>query len=132
MTMPAGKYYVGDLCYVLKTSWDEVCDIIIKDREVLDGEFYVRGDKKFAVYSTMYGDGHYYDNASKGYYVDSGSIGCIRIDDIPDMTDDILQNIKKLGQVVEFESQFVTQRFADGTICFGDLEIYTGYDSYGD
>lgn len=27
-TMPAGRYYVGDLCYVMDDVWDEVCDLM--------------------------------------------------------------------------------------------------------
>ena len=38
--MPAGKYYIGDLCYVMTDDeWREICAIIIKGNQCLDGEF---------------------------------------------------------------------------------------------
>ena len=30
---PAGKYYVGDLCYVMHDEWDEVCGLFFKGRD---------------------------------------------------------------------------------------------------
>ena len=40
MTMPAGRYYIGDLCYVMSDEeWDEFCSLTIKDNKCFDGEF---------------------------------------------------------------------------------------------
>ena len=40
MTMPAGKYYVGDLCYVMTDEeWEEFCGITINGNKCIDGEF---------------------------------------------------------------------------------------------
>ncbi len=40
MTMPAGKYYVGDLCYVMHDVWDEVCDLMFPhDNSGVYGKF---------------------------------------------------------------------------------------------
>ena len=33
---PAGKYYVGDLCYVMHDEWDEVCGLFFKGRDGMD------------------------------------------------------------------------------------------------
>ena len=36
--MPAGRYYVGNLCYVIHPQWDEFCDKIIVEHNCVDGE----------------------------------------------------------------------------------------------
>ena len=131
MTMPAGNYYVGDLCYVLHDEWDEVCEILFNTPEphgVLDGEFTLKDGRRFAVYSTAFGDGQYYDNYGRAYPVDAGSIGCILYSDI-----DVgkSENDVELGNVVEFTTDFETGggRFTskdwDGIIRFGGVEIDT-------
>ena len=40
MTLLAGEYWVGDLCYVLGDRWDEVCNLIINGREIVNGGVY--------------------------------------------------------------------------------------------
>lgn len=140
MTMPAGKYYVGDLCYVLHDEWDEVCEIIFNTPEphgVLDGEFTLKDGRRFAIYSTFYGDGTYFDNYGREYGVDAGSIGCILLDDIDlGNTDNFLDG----GNVVEFTDTFETGggRFTSngnkGIIKFGLVEVDTDPvydDEYG-
>lgn len=132
MTMPAGLYYVGDLCYVMHDEWDEVCDILFADSEdnmIPEGEFTLKDGRRFALYSTAHGDGTYYDNDGNSYSVDAGSIGCIRIEDIR-LTD---QNHIKLGTALTFLQPFETG--SDGaTITFGHVSINTNpdydYDDY--
>ena len=125
--MKAGKYYVGDLCYVMHPEWDEVCDLIIKDGEVLDGEFSLSDGRRFAIYSTQYGDGLYRSNRGTMHSVDAGSIGCIALEDIrdPEATEAAM---KSLGAIVEFTEDFATSSDYDGTIIIDDMEIYTGDD----
>lgn len=50
--MPAGTYYVGDLCYVMHDVWDEFCDITIEGLSVLDGVFSLKNGVKFATFGT--------------------------------------------------------------------------------
>ena len=119
--MEAGKYYVGDLCYVLPERWDEVCDLIIKDRVCLEGEFELSDGIKFAMYSTAYGDGHYYDQNGGGYSVDSGSIGCVLWDRI-DPKYEI--SAMRLGILVDIDESFDTSA-EDGMIMIGDIVIDT-------
>ena len=57
MSMRPGKYYVGDLCYVMDDEWDDVCSLIIQGNECVDGEFTLPDGRRFASYGTMYGDG---------------------------------------------------------------------------
>lgn len=122
MTMPAGTYYIGDLCYVI-AEWDEFCDITIKGEECLDGEFEMSDGRRFATYGTAYGDGVYEDESGKEYSVDAGLIGCILVGDISkkiygEMIDG------NLGHFHTFETPF--QTFSeDGKIYFGNVVIDT-------
>lgn len=126
--MPAGKYYVGDLCYVMTDEeWKEFCDLTIKGNNVIDGEFEFKDGRKFASYSTKYGDGTYYDQHGYSYSVDAGLIGCILVSDIKAEKYD---NLLDLGAIEEFNTDFVTgggRNFPDweGTIQFGHIAIET-------
>lgn len=76
-TMPAGRYWVGDLCYVLDDVWDEVW-------RLCDGVHTLADGRRVAIFSTVHGDGIYDDDDGNEYAVDSGSLGCILADDIRD------------------------------------------------
>ena len=122
MTMPAGKYYVGDLCYVMDSDeWQQVCSIIIKDNQCLDGEFELSDGRRFAIYSTAYGDGGYYDQYGHTYSVDAGSIGCILMSDIRANKYD---NLLDLGAILEFAEPFETGS-QGGQLQFGHVLIDT-------
>lgn len=125
--MPAGEYYVGDLCYVMDEDWDEVLSLIIKGNEVLDGEFSLKDGRRFAIYSTAWGDGGYYDQFGNEYGVDAGSIGCILVSDI---REEDLGNLNDLGTVHSFPTDFVTaggrgRANWDGVIMIGRVKIET-------
>ena len=119
--MKAGTYYIGDLCYVMHGEWDEFCKLTIAGNEVLDGEFNLADGRRFATYTTMYGDGNYFDETGKSYDVDAGLIGCIRVEDI-DFTDP--SNSIVGGRVVEFVRDFSTFS-SGGVISFGTVSIDT-------
>jgi hypothetical protein len=122
MTMPAGKYYIGDLCYVMDTEeWRELCNIIIKEPRILDGEFELPDGRKFAIYGTAHGDGEYYDQYGHTYSVDAGSIGCILMSDIRANKYD---NLLDLGAVQEFAEPFETGS-QGGQLQFGHVLIKT-------
>ena len=134
--MPAGKYYVGDLCYVMDhDEWSQVCDILFETDHpggVRDGEFELPDGRRFAVYSTAYGDGSYHDQYGHTYSVDAGSIGCILADDIRANKYD---NPQDLGAFVEFSEPFETkggrtlpQGAWDGMIRIGHVEIATSLE----
>jgi hypothetical protein len=124
MTMPAGKYYVGDLCYTMHDEWNEVCGRVFPDNsdQTNYGEFTLADGRRFAIYSTAYGDGTYHSSEGTYHAVDSGSIGCILESDIKDNT---YEHIDDLGAVIEFKTEFETSEL-DGTIHIGHVEIYTG------
>lgn len=135
MTMPAGKYYIGDLCYVLHDEWDEVCELMFENEHKCDGEFTLKDGRRFATYSTKYGDGGYYDNYGRVYSVDAGLIGCVLVDDI-DLTNE--SNNVDGGNIVEFSDAFetsggrLTSNDWDGIIKIGHVEVNTDpvYDQY--
>jgi hypothetical protein len=122
MTMPAGRYYVGDLCYVMHPEWDEFCELTIKGEQCLDGEFTLKDGRRFATVGTAYGDGTYYSNIGTEHPVDAGLIGCIRVEDI---RDDQYNNIEELGAIVEFKEPFEVQKIGQGLLRFGHVEIET-------
>lgn len=120
MTFPAGTYWIGDLCYVMDAEWDEVCDLTISDDnpcECVEGEFTLKDGRRFAIYNTMYGDGTYPDQYGFKYGVDSGSIGCIRVEDIRG-------EVSEEGSIVVFPYQFETGE-KNGVIRIGHIEIDT-------
>lgn len=112
--MRPGRYYVGDLCYVMHPQWKEVCNLMFAcdDNRVLHGEFNLANGVRFSVQSTAYGDGTYYDGEGRGYPVDAGLIGCIRVEDVYD-PEWYLEGV----HTVEFENPF-TVEYDTGTILF--------------
>jgi hypothetical protein len=112
--MRSGTYYVGDLCYVMHPQWDEVCNLMFAagDNTVLDGEFNLANGVRFSLHSTAYGDGTYRDQQGRGYPVDAGLIGCIRVEDVVD-SEAWLAGM----QTVEFTQPFEL-KYDDGVIEF--------------
>jgi len=131
--MKSGTYYIGDLCYVMHDEWDEYCALTIVGpvgNRVADGEFTLKDGRKFASYTTAYGDGTYYASNGASLGVDSGLIGCILMSDI-DQTN--CENDVSLGTVVEYTNDFVTYGGRnsdawDGVIHFGDITVHTDAD----
>jgi hypothetical protein len=128
MTMPAGRYYIGDLCYVMHDEWKEVCDLFyppgVSGRGV-EGEFALKDGRRFASFSTAYGDGEYRSSVNTLHSVDSGSIGCIRVEDIRDNT---YSDIEHLGAVVDFPEPFEVSEDT-GLLTFGHVLIETNADT---
>ena len=130
MTMPAGRYYIGDLCYVMHDEWDECCNLFFpyvpgQPQQHIEGEFALKDGRRFASFGTAFGDGTYSSNMTTVHSVDSGSIGCIRMEDIQDRTYD---NIERLGGIVEFDQPFEVEKIGRGLLKFGHVEIETNAD----
>lgn len=134
MTMPAGRYYVGDLCYVIRdrSDWDAVVANAFPDDgdgRGVDGEFTLPDGRRYAMFSTAYGDGTYTDAEGRRYLVDAGSIGCIRLEDIRDLDDERI--FFDGGQIIEFPIPFECD--SNGfLITFGHVYINTGDSDYDD
>ena len=129
MTMPAGRYYIGDLCYVMHPEWNECVDLFFPASGYtgrgVEGEFVLKDGRRFASFGTAYGDGTYNSNIGTEHMVDSGSIGCIRVDDIQDTT---YNDIERLGAIVEFAQPFEVKKISQGLLKFGHVEIETDAD----
>jgi hypothetical protein len=112
----AGKYYVGDLCYVINDKhWDEIGE---KTDWFQNGESFEFKGKTVFVSHTAYGDGLYYDGKGREYSVDAGLIGVIPFDIID-------ENEKgKGGKVIEFKKDFKAYE-KDGKFFIGDFIIDT-------
>jgi hypothetical protein len=100
MQLEAGKYWIGDPCYVLDDTgvdfnWSEFVDFIFKgdpSGRLNEGVVQHQGIR-FGFFSTAYGDGGYYDNRGNEYGVDAGMIACIPYDLIaPHFTDEDLMS----------------------------------------
>jgi len=127
----AGKYWIGDPCYVLghdhpelNFKWDEFCDYCFEDDSpgrsnegIIDHQGII-----FAHYGTACGDGQYYDQYGNGYGVDAGMIGCIPYDKISSIGD---AELNRLGHIHTFSYDFETS-YHNGTIGFGKIIIPTG------
>jgi len=128
MSMKAGKYWVGDPCYVMGDrngfGWGSVIDQTRCFEDRGDGEFSVKKEDgaeiKIAAFGTCYGDGVYGDNFDNRYGVDAGLIGCVPVEAI-----DLNAEALRLGTVHEFPEDFVCSE-DEGTLTFGHVIVYTG------
>jgi hypothetical protein len=117
--MPAGKYYVGDLCYVMHPQWDEFCQKTISGHNCIDGIVQFDNGVKVVQFGTAYGDGLYSDMEGLEYSVDAGLIGCIKVEDIKDP-----ESWLDGGNIIQFEDDFECYDNS-GVLCFGHVEIDT-------
>lgn len=123
ITMPAGRYWIGDLCYVLREEWNECCTLFFKDRTdhgCNEGGFTLADGRDFVMFNTAWGDGEYEDNYGKLYGVDAGAIGLIAFEDGFD---------ERLGNVYDFNNAFECRKESRGRMVFGHITIDTDADT---
>ena len=112
----AGKYYIGDPCYVVKEHEDWM--------KLLEDTNYFQNDnqtyKGFPIFAsgTAYGDGCYYDQEGREYGVDAGLIGIVPFEAI--------EGDGRGGQIIEFQEDFHVGCSEDSVFTFGNIVIYTG------
>jgi hypothetical protein len=137
-------YYVGDLCHVFNNEeWNTVASMYsfypCEDPEDFDPEGYLdienasiddmQSGRPFYILKTAFGDGCYRGSDGKDYSVDSGTIGCIAVDDIAEreMLEDAVK--RGLGHLHEFEDFCYGSVGYDaedsGLLYFADLDIQT-------
>jgi hypothetical protein len=129
--MKAGKYWIGDLCYVMESDWREVCQKTSSSSatDVSEGEFELDDGTKFAMLNTAYGDGIYYDQNGRGYSVDSGTIGCILVDDIKGF--ETAEVNHTLGNIIDFPNGLKVEN-NEGILTFdGGIESTIHIDTVG-
>lgn len=125
--LPAGSYYIGDLCYIIPAAaWGDLCDQWFKDGA--DSITAIYNSKECYAFNTAYGDGTYPGSDGFNYPVDAGIIGIISADSVT------LKNPGELDEAFTlktFESDFTIS--TDGeTLIFGDLVIETGDEEEDD
>lgn len=133
--MPAGVYYIGDLCFVFSNEeWEELRSLVFKDGQFVEGEYELSDGRKFAIYATKYGNGVCKDQYGETYCIESGTIGCIWLNAIKSRK---LFDFKSLGVIVDFVEEFKTlgcndRKMWNGNILFGGLCIKTERDRWFD
>ena len=115
-TFPAGRYYIGDPCYVVAD--DDWIPLLHATNYLDEGLFTYKGEKCFAD-GTAYGDGCYRDNRRNSYPVDAGLIGIL-----PEKVCIFPPNAYMEYNVLEFKREF--EVWSDGGVFhFGDIVIDT-------
>lgn len=128
--MPAGEYYVGDLCYVFEDDeWSKfLTDASAQAPEgqhwsaITVGAFAL-GNNYIWYHGTAYGDGCYCDQDGHIYGVDAGILGVFPVSLIAGL--EIDADINTLGKIHKFDQDFLVS-YEGGTFKFGHLTIPTG------
>lgn len=126
VTVPAGKYFLGDPCYFIKDEmwmdWLESADYTRNSHLIARTP-----DNHFAIgFGTAYGDGTYLDQYGFQYGVDAGLIGLVAIEHNPEMVAECDGSKGRLlGQLIEFTSDVIASVDSDFTMEFGNITIVT-------
>jgi hypothetical protein len=140
-------FYIGDLCYVLSDDdWSSYCAQFdwkdcstYAEEDGYDSEIWIVPDavdtdgwlsddgtepwRPVRTFNTAYGDGCFADNEGRMYSVDSGGIGCIRVDHA--VAEKLQEAVDKgLGHLHEFD-EMPSCGYDDGVIWFENIEIAT-------
>ena len=127
-TLPAGKWWIGDPCYIfphkgpMGGKWDD----LLAEVDFFDVSYGELDDGKIKVWaaSTAYGDGRYVGSNGKAFPVDAGLIGIV-----PQETVDYLgrtdNDLDYLGLFIEFTEPFLVKS-NNGLFHFGHIRIDTG------
>ena len=124
MRLPAGTYFIADPCYIIR---DEQYDRLLEETNYFGYQLPDRGNifidsvtkLPFAVFSTAYGDGSYFDESGFEYGVDAGCISCVPVAMVDKHT-----SAGDSINLVTFDSPFEVG-YNHGLITFGHIEIKT-------
>jgi hypothetical protein len=119
VTVPAGKYFVGDPCYVVK---DEMWIEWLESADYTQNKHLIARtpDNHFAIgFGTAHGDGVYLDQYGFQYGVDAGLIGLVAYEHNP-------EGENQFSKVVEFKTDVIASVDENFTMEFGDITIETG------
>lgn len=130
MTFKAGTYYIGDPCYIFNKSWDQILEqtdyFLSESVENIFGFNCLVG-------GTAYGDGTYFDNYGRKYWVDAGLIGILPVELLgidKCYTKEQIETEEGM-HIITFESDFKAW-VSNGHFYFGDININTNYDDESD
>lgn len=118
--MPAGRYYLGDPCYVIEGErWDEFLGEFweVKPR----GGIFTFDHFECCAFYTKYGDGTYSTTEGSLLGVDAGMIGLVPLTIITS------GHPEQDGTIVSFSAAFECYE-QDGLLIFGDIEVDTAGD----
>jgi len=117
MRLKAGRYWVGDLCYIIdRENWNTVCKFLGDGSKMREGVFDLLG-RQGAIFGTAYGDGGYYDQEGNEYGVDSGTLGIFPAGVFSSPTE-------SGGHIFDFPEDF-TVECINGEMRFGRIRIPT-------
>ena len=129
VSLPAGRYYVGDPCHVVATGdwgkWlDDAYDNDFDPTKLLLAD--INGCPVVGI-PTAHGDGRYFDDEGNGFGVDSGLLGLV-----PWNVVDASKILERpwLGLLVDFKDSAECWS-RGGTIHLGEITIYTGDEDGG-
>jgi hypothetical protein len=121
-TLPAGTYYIGDLCYALS---DDVYDNVFGDAGYESGIYAEKdSDRVFLVNGTAYGDGEYPGSDGNRFAVDAGIIGIC--------SQSLMEKSGDGGHVYTFTSPVHCTFKRDGRFFFSDQRTRLVVDTTGD
>jgi hypothetical protein len=123
-TMPPGKYYVGDLCYVLGgKAHGELCKMCFPESEGrrfatgIEGKHVLSDGRTVVSWQCPGGDGAYEDQNGRFYMVHSGWLGITLLEGLEGQwkhpcpvldraKETMMEFIERLGHIVEYDSEF--------------------------
>jgi hypothetical protein len=117
--LPAGRYYIGDPCYVLQASWDRIKTAFDENEPVEFDGYTVWGA------NTAFGDGCYKCSRGSEYMVDSGILAAIPVQLIDN------PNGEEHGTIIDEPNGLMVEYDLNGTFTFGSICIKTGDDGAG-
>ncbi len=136
MIFKAGRYYVGDPCYIIPDDlWSEFCDKVsafdgcLGTDEMIEGGFgfEFHGEQVWCA-NTKYGDGGYYDQHNREYDVATGLIGVVPdsfvVPEPGDKATETSGTMVDGGHIIVFKNDFSVER-DDGVIHIGHIAIDT-------
>ena len=140
--MKAGKYYVGDPCYVLgDKAHKELCKMCFPTGNTtgIEGKSVLSDGRIVVSFNCPHGDGVYGDQSGMSYMVDSGWLGITLLEGLEEQwkhphthmkEETMTEYIGRLGHIVEYDSEFNVKRVSvddEVNMTFGDkVTINTG------
>lgn len=121
LELPAGTYFVGDPCYVIKDSdvWADFCEKYdeYSEKYVSTVGGAVINNHPMVATGTAYGDGLYMDDDGREYSVDAGLIGLTPVELLKSLPDfeEAYEKGSDLGHWIDFESP-VSLSYKEGVV----------------